>query len=106
MNTVGVDLKKKPKDLSTSESEEWACGGRGCVYYSVYSQIQYPYGRAKSGTRSESGQGILTFKTGRGKYDVLYDVVCKTVMSFLSTDCSLTRCTQRHTVMSCHNDNF
>ena len=25
--------------------------------------------------RSESGQGILTTKAGRGKYDVLYDVV-------------------------------
>ena len=29
--------------------------------------------------RSETGQGILVVKSGRGKYDVLYDVVCKTV---------------------------
>jgi hypothetical protein len=35
--------------------------------------------------RSESGQGILDVKSGRGKYDVLYDVVCKSVMSFITT---------------------
>ena len=40
--------------------------------------------------RSESGQGILTVKTGRGKYVELYDVVSKSVMSFMSVDCSLT----------------
>ena len=34
--------------------------------------------------RSESGQGILTVKVGRGKYDV----VCKTVMSFMWAGCS------------------
>ena len=43
--------------------------------------------------RSESGQGTLAAKAGRGKYDVfydvLYDVVCKAVMSFMSAGCSL-----------------
>jgi hypothetical protein len=39
--------------------------------------------------RSEAGQGILVAKSGRGKYDVLYDVVCKAVMSFMSSGCSL-----------------
>ncbi len=39
--------------------------------------------------RSESGQGILAAKSGRGKYDWLYDVVCKAVMSFMSAGCSL-----------------
>ena len=38
--------------------------------------------------RSDSGQGILAAKAGRGKYDVLYDVVCKAVMSFMSAGCS------------------
>ena len=33
--------------------------------------------------RSEAGQGILVAKSGRGNYDVWYDVVCKVVMSFM-----------------------
>ena len=39
--------------------------------------------------RSESGQGILVVKTGSGKHDVLYDVVYKVVMPFMSVGCSL-----------------
>jgi hypothetical protein len=40
--------------------------------------------------RSESGLGILAAKAGRGKYDVLYDMVWKDVVSFMSVGCSLT----------------
>jgi hypothetical protein len=36
--------------------------------------------------RSEGGQGILVVKAGRGKYDMLYVVVCKAAMS-LSAGC-------------------
>ena len=32
--------------------------------------------------RSESRRGILVANAGRSKYDVLYAVVCKAVMSF------------------------
>ena len=65
MNTVGVDLRKKPKDLSASESER-GHGKVGGLYTTLLqSDTVKSYGRAKSGTRSESGQGILTVKTGR-----------------------------------------
>ena len=41
--------------------------------------------------RSEVGQGILGTKTGRGKYDMLYDVIVKTLLSsYMSSDSSLT----------------
>ena len=39
--------------------------------------------------RSECGEGILSVKTGRGEYDLLYDVVWKGVMSFMSVNYSL-----------------
>ena len=39
--------------------------------------------------RSEVVQGILVDKSGRGTYDVLYDVVSKALMSFMSAGCSL-----------------
>ena len=51
--------------------------------------------------RSEVGQGILGTKTCRGKYDILYDVVYKVVMSSMScmsSDCSVT---EHRDTMSC-----
>ena len=49
---VGVELRKKPKDLSTHESDERGHGEGGVVYATLMqSDTQKSYGRAKAGTR-------------------------------------------------------
>ena len=40
---VGVEIHKKPKDLSVSESEECGHGEGGGVYVTLISQIQYSH---------------------------------------------------------------
>ena len=51
--------------------------------------------------RSESGQGILGTKTGRGKYDMLYDVVYKVVMSSMSCISAGCSVTEHRDTLSC-----
>ena len=49
---MGVELRKKPKDLSASESEERGLEEGVGVYASLLqSDAAQPYGRAKAGTR-------------------------------------------------------
>ena len=49
---MGVELRKKTKDLSASEREERGHGEGGGVYATLLqSDTVQPYGRAKEGTR-------------------------------------------------------
>ena len=53
---VGVELHKKPKDLSVSEREDRGHGEGGSVYGTLLqSDTIYPYGHAKSVTRPRGG---------------------------------------------------
>ena len=65
--TVGVDLYKKPKDLSTCESEGRGHGEGGGVYTTLpQSGTVQGYGRSKEVT-TPVGVGVSTEE---------YDVVC------------------------------
>ena len=94
---MGVELRKKPKDLSASEREE--CGhGKGVGVHAtlLQSDTVQPYGRAKAGTRPVGvglrkktkdlstshreerghGEGVSTEIVNESALCTTYDVVC------------------------------
>jgi hypothetical protein len=95
--TVGVDLRKKPKDLSVSEREERGHGkGVGVYGTLLQSDTVHPYGRAESDTRSVGfelrkkpkdlsvseredrgyGEGVSTENVNESALCTTYDVGC------------------------------